>query len=565
VKWKNFLSTGNHFNEIQLDEHPTVCISGINGSGKSSCIDALTYVLYKKPFRNINLPNLINSINDKEMLVEVEFHIGQRSFLIRRGMKPNIFEIFVDGTLIPPPANIFDYQDNLEKNILKMNYKTFCQIVVLGSANFVPFMLLPAQTRREIIEDLLDIEIFSKMNVLLKDAIGRIKDEISDLEHNEKLLNSRISLIEKHIKEIEINNQAMIEERKNSINELTESIQQLVQKNKEITDEISLLGEKSTASLLDIRSKLEHTKSTQKSLEKKEKSYLGTAEKYRQMDSCPTCQQPIDESRKNELVKVQEEMREKVIEVSEKLSRQASKLTKSLEKATELANQISDKNKEIQKNESSIQANEKSISLLKQQIKDFEKSKKEIDTSDLENHKKVLGKIVVKKEKKVNQRELFVVASQLLKDGGIKTTIIKQYIPIINKLIHKYLDQMDFFCQFEIDENFKEIIRSNYRDDMSYANFSQGERMRIDIALLFTWREIARMRNSSITNLLILDEIMDSSLDQSGTEEFVKIITALSNNSNIFVISHKSEQIIDKFSHVIEFKKDKNFSVMIGA
>ncbi len=565
VKWKNFLSTGDEFTTIRLDSSSTTLICGDNGAGKSTLLDAITYVLYKKPFRNINLPQLVNSVNSKEMLVEIGFVIGSKRYRIRRGMKPAVFEIYVDGDLIPQAAKTFDYQDHLEKNILKMTFKTFCQIVVLGSANFTPFMLLPALARREIIEDLLDIEVFSKMFRLVKSEVGVAESAIADLEQKKKLIASRVSLMENHIKEMQTDKDSLIKENLTKIEEHMEEI-------KNIEKEIDVLEEKKKGLVgdeprnnnsFDIRSQIVSLQSKEKELTKKKEKLLGRINELHDTTTCPTCNQSILEEQRSILLLSKVELVNKMENAIEKASGKIRSLEEEYGKTKQIEKQIEEIDDEAQQLQRKIGEIAVAMRVLENQNKKLEKSKAEINTDDLEKHRKALATLKTKIDDAINNRALLDVAAQLLKDDGIKTMIIRQYIPVMNQLINKYLEEMDFPCAFQIDESFKEKITSSFRDDFSYTSFSQGERMRIDIALLFTWREIAKMRHASLTNILILDEIMDSSLDATGTQDFIEIVKKVAAGFNIFIISHKKDQMLEKFGRMITFEKKGNFSEMV--
>lgn len=561
VRWKNVLSTGNEFTEIELDRHGTTLIAGSNGSGKSTCIDVLCFALYKKPFRNINIPNLVNTVNGKECLVEVEFDVGSRSYLIRRGIKPAVFEVYSNGELIPQSANVYDYQDNLEKNILRMNYKTFIQIVVLGSAAYTPFMLLPAANRREIIENLLDIDVFSRMNNLLKMDQKKNENLLSDLQNKEKIISSRISLMEKHIKELENNNEAQIDDlrktKENFENELKGALE-----NEEswIRDIEEHKKTRTSQSSNEIRSEISKIKEKERQLAKRKEKLLEAKTSMDHIEVCPRCAQSITDKVRKTLESQVYDQLVQVEEISQKIERKLQTLDARLKESQAWEQELAHKNEQLLYAKGVPVRIKEDIKTVESQIAKLQEARKEIDTSDLEKHIRARQAIQIKRDEALEQADLMNTAAALLKDGGIKTMIIKQYIPVMNKLINKFLEQMDFYCLFEIDETFKETMRAPYKDEMSYTSLSQGERMRVDIALLFTWREIARMRNAALTNILILDEIMDSSLDAAGTEEFLKIIQSIAKSSRIFVISHKAEQIIEKFERTIVFQKIANFS-----
>ena len=558
LEYKKLLDNKEDLYDLEVDEVNEYYTNGIV-SHNSTILDALCFGLFKKPFRNINIPRLVNSINNKNMLVEVEFEVGAKHILIRRGLKPAIFEIYENDVMIPQSANIFDYQNILEKNILKMNFKTFIQIVILGSACFTPFMLLTAQDRREIIENLLDIEVFSKMNKLLKTEQFKLGDSINDFENKNKIIEAKISLIEKHIEELKGNNETIIKETYERLNLLEKNIKEKNEKKNELVSRkkefLSKISYKTKDQLNDVETKI-------KKIERQKEKLSSEISNVISLEECPTCNTRISEHAIQKIIKEKNELCEKIESALVNLSNKATSLSKKLNEEQEIQKQIDVLLSETLAYERETETDEREVDRLKKYIDILEEKKKKIDVSELNKHKKVNIKLNNKLEELYEQRETFSTAASLLKDGGIKSSVIKQYIPIINKFINKYLDQMGFFCQFQIDENFNETIKANYMDEMTYSNFSQGERMRIDIALLFTWREIARMRNSSITNLLIMDEIMDSSLDANGTEEFINIIKNLSRNSNIFIISHKNEDIIDKFDTSIYFKKISNFSHM---
>ena len=564
VRWKNILSTGNVFTEIDLTRSPNTLIIGHNGAGKSTILDALCFGLFGKPFRKINKPNILNSINNREGVVEIELNIGRKAYKIVRGLKPNIFEIYVDGVLLNQDAAARDYQEVLEKNILKLNYKSFTQVVILGSASFVPFMQLSAADRRTIIEDLLDINIFSSMNGLVKEHVFTLKDDISKSKNSIELIEHKIELQKANIDEHKKHNDAEIERKKDEIKKSEDDIESLnkdivlILKHVEvlqskITDEAST--QKKSAKLLALESKLESK------LKKIDKEVTF----YEQNDNCPTCKQHIDDTfRSGELDRNNQAKGEVRTGLAE-IQKQFEETSKRIQEIDKIIKHVQSHNNEVIKHNSTISAVNKYIAKLNQEISLLSNRK---DNLEEENQKlKDLKTDLIMQQESLQERliekQYYDYASSLLKDGGIKTKIIKQYLPIMNKLINKYLTAMDFFVNFNIDENFEETIKSRHRDEFTYANFSEGEKMRIDLALLFTWRQIAKLKNSTNTNLLILDEVFDSSLDGVGTEEFLKLIHEMGADTNIFVISHKGDQLFDKFRSIIRFEKKNNFSRIV--
>lgn len=557
IRWSNFLSTGNYPTEVVLNESKTTLICGVNGSGKSTLMDAMCYVLYNKPFRKINKPQLLNSVTNKNLMVEIEFSIGKSDYMIRRGMKPAVFEIYVNEKLIDQSANARDYQDIIEKNILKINYKTFCQIVVLGSANFVPFMQLPAAARRSIIEDLLDIQVFTTMNNILREHIGQNKQTIADNLTEIRLLENTIAINTKNRNEVVKNANSVIKKKQREIRKYDEELNKYLRKIETLKERLS-----DYEKVQELKTKVEKQSLDLSIMQRKLDASITSNEKeirfYENNHDCPTCKQDISEEFKKsqletkgaDIVKKKTKL-EAVEETLEKIATKQQKIQERLHKYIEINNMIA-------ATTSKIDFIIKHKNGLQQEIEDLMKSQQSL--KDDSKEKESLKFLQKTHEELLNDREMYNIAALLLKDSGIKTSIIRQYIPVMNNLINKYLDQMEFFCQFNINENFEETIKSRYRDEFSYESFSEGEKMRIDLALLFTWREIARMRNSASVNILVLDEIMDSSLDQSGTEEFIKIISQLAVKNNIFIISHKHEQLVDKFENVIRFEKVKNFS-----
>lgn len=561
VKWQNFLSTGNMMTEVCLNSHNNTLICGINGSGKSTIIDAITFSLFGKSFRNVNKPQLINSTTTKNMLVEIEFTSNGNKYLVRRGMKPTIFEIYQNGTLLNQSAESKDYQTILEKTILKMNYKSFCQVVVLGSANFTPFMLLPAAQRRNFVEDLLDIQIFSTMNNLLKEKVSENKNAITDCDINIKLLENTLDINRKHREKVSQDTNAIIQQKENQIDLLLTENDGLNQQLTILSGKISELEKKLNRVRPKVKSDLDKAYKMRMMLESKSTSVKKAISFFEDNYNCPTCEQEITVEFKNTKIQSLEAKKTETESIHYELSEKIKKLEN---KQNDIVSMVSDLQSLSQQNlelTTKINFNNRSVFSYKKDIDDLMNQQKSIvDDKDVLND---LYSVKENKELLLNKRELYNVGLMLLKDGGIKTKIVKQYIPVINDLINKYLEQMEFFCHFSMDETFEEKIKSRYRDDFSFESFSEGEKMRLNLAILFTWRELAKMRNSAATNLLILDEIMDSSLDSSGTEEFIKIISSLTKNNNVFVISHKTDQIIDRFDNVIKFEKVKNFSKII--
>ncbi len=559
----NFLSSGNQFTEIILDKSKSTLIIGENGAGKSTILDALSFALYGKAFRNINKPQLVNSITGKNCVVECEFDVAGKQYLIRRGMKPYFFEIFQNKKLINQDSKVTEYQEVLEKQILKLTHKSFSQIVVLGSANFVPFMQLPPYIRREVIEDLLDIQIFSIMNSLLKSKIDENKSDISAVEQSIFVIENQIDLQKRHVSSIKQNNDEIVSKKRQSIEKISSQIQ-------EANEELSNLNEslqKHMDSIEDktsIQKKLQKTLDFDKQIDDKLKSVRKELKFYQDNDNCPTCRQTLEESFKSKKVAKKTEQVDKLVEGSVKLEQDIEAFNKRLEEINRTQKHIDSINKQIQLLNNRIYSWNENITLLNDEIESIRKNTKIIDGTK-EEIKKLKDKLKSElqlKEQLYEKRNLINVSSYLLKDNGVKTKIIKQYVPIMNKLINKYLAALDFFIQFELNEKFEETIKSRFRDEFSYNSFSEGEKMRVDLALLFTWRSIAKMRNSASTNLLIMDEVFDSSLDNNGTEEFMKILENLTSDVNVFVISHKADGLYDKFHSVIKFKKEKNFSKM---
>lgn len=561
IKYKNFLSTGDTFTEIDLNSSRSTLIIGQNGSGKSTLLDALSFVLFGKAHRNINKPQLVNSINQKSMLVEVDFHIGKTFYKIKRGLKPTVFEIYKDNTLINQDSHNKDYQKILEQNILKLNHKSFHQIVVLGSSSFVPFMQLPAQHRREVIEDLLDINIFSKMNQLLRERVSSLKDKVSYNNHQLQINETKIDAQKKYIRDVTKLNDDYREEKKKQIEDYQKEIEDLSVKNSEHLSVVFALEDGTRNSISELSDKIKELQSYETEFKSKMKSLVKDAKFYEDNESCPTCEQHIQVDVKQRRLS---ETRERAREIQIGIER----VTKEIEESQKRLKTFLEKIDEAQKYHVLIHSNNETLNRLQRSIDSLQK---EIDTmnktNDISHAHEDLRVLLEEKDvfakEKLELSESFAyhqVISELLKDTGIKTKIIKQYIPIINKLSNQYLQILDFYVSFHLDDTFKETIKSRHRDVFTYDSFSEGEKQRIDLALLFTWRMIAKMKNSVATNLLILDETFDSSLDADGVENLTKILNTLDSNTNVFVISHKGELLDGKFDTKIEFVKRNNFS-----
>ena len=560
--WQNFLSTGNDPITIQLDRTPSTLIVGQNGAGKSTLLDALSFGLFGKPHRDIGKMQLVNSINGKKTLVEVEFTIGNQEFKIVRGIKPNRFEIWQNGNMTNQASNMRDYQKFLETNILKLNHKSFHQVVVLGSSSFIPFMQLPAWSRRAVIEDLLDINIFSKMNTLLKERNVKIKDQLTDINHQIDLLNTKIDSQSKYIKSLEALNQDQIDGKRESIKTHKQDIDGIFEESKELGKNLSaLITEEEKRNKYHLE-KMSEVKSLDNELNNKIKSLVHDAKFYEENDQCPSCDQPITEVIKDDKIS---KIKSNAADVQSEMENLRKEIRTTEQEGQTIANHLN----ELRQRQQKINANNEKIALLQREI---DKVQKEINslttqTGDSGKAKKELSGLRKGKEKAtenkleyIEERTYNEVIGEMLKDTGIKTKVIKQYLPVMNRLINSYLQILDFFVAFHLDENFNETIRSRHRDSFNYASFSEGEKQRIDLSLLFTWRQIAKLKNSAATNLLILDETFDSSLDHDGIENLTKILTTLEDGTNVFIISHKGEILENKFRSKIEFFKQKNFS-----
>lgn len=562
IRYKNFLSTGAQFTEIELNKHGTTLIVGINGAGKSTILDALSFSLFGKAFRKINKPQLINSINNKNMVVEVEFVIGKSKYKIIRGMKPAIFEVYMNGTLLNQSAESKDYQEILESQILKVNHRSFCQVVMLGSATYQPFMSLPTPQRREIIEDLLDLNIFTSMNKILKTRQEENKDVLKDLSYQKKLNEEKIKILKEHLEELQRNNTQAIEDKKERIKQFNNEIIELRKEGAEVQEELSLLSEGIDDEEI-VRAKQQKLSKLRAKIEANMHSLMEENNFYHDNNTCPTCQQNIDPDFKSNKVSDNTADIEDYIVGLEKLTIQQDDLDKYIQ-------DIQTRNKSITKLAIEKQKIIGRARSLQEQIKHLEEEIEEMskvhDTNDSEKITELEADLVTietKYHELVEEKDVLTTAGTLLKDDGIKAKIIKQYVPVINKLINKYLASIEFVCKFELDENFNETIKSRGRDEFTYGSFSEGEKVRINLAILFTWRAIAKLRNSISTNLLIMDEVFDGSMDGFGTDEFIKLIQTLTKDTNIFIISHK-QVMFDKFDKVIAFEKKKNFSKVVS-
>ena len=561
IRYKNILSTGNAFTEIDFLRNKTTLIIGENGAGKSTVLDALSFVLYGKPFRKINKPQLINSVNEKGLIVEVEFDVGKSSYMVRRGIKPGVFEIYQNGNLVSQQASVRDYQDFLEKTVIKMNHKSFSQVVVLGSSTFVPFMQLTAAQRREVIEDLLDLQIFSTMNNLLKERLSQNKSDIREIEYQIDLIDEKIEMEKKHLNTMVTNHRKTIDDKQKQVADFE----------KKITEESSSLHdlEHEIRSLEDRISDKDETEDKKgkiftavQTLQKRVKKTAKEIEFFHDHENCPTCQQDISIHFKEQAIETRNAKINESNETLEMLEKKRIELEKRLDEMLEVSSQISDLNSQVSDHNRNIFTYNEFVSSLNKEITSLSEQVDAVKNNDntIEDLKKQLKGYREQKTDLGEEQTMFRVGSEMLRDSGIKSQIIKQYVPVMNKLVNHYLQQLGFFVQFELDENFNEKIRSRYRDEFSYESFSEGEKMRIDLALLFTWRTVAKLRNSVSTNLLIMDEVFDSSLDGNGTEEFFKILEGLTADTNTFIISHKGDVIIDKFRSIIRFEKHGNFS-----
>jgi len=567
IRWKNLLSYGDFWTELPIDDNKSTLVIGDNGAGKSTFIDALCYGLYGKAFRKIATTQLVNSVNNGHMVVEVVFDIGRDTYKVVRGLKPRLFEVWKNDKLLNQEANARDYQDVLEKNILKINHKSFTQIIVLGSSSFIPFMQLKTTDRREVIEDLLDIGIFSIMQLLLKDKVSDNKDKLLTTNHNKDLINNQIQTIHEYIDKLESQKDEEIKKKQSQISENKVKLTAIQQ---EINDYQASIENVRSLHKVDEKDKVEKElakgQKIKSELASKAKALASEIAFFEENDTCPTCQQPMDEHHKSHRV---ESSGSRATELNNQIGQLQEILDKKDQAIQTIANALTEIN-EIQYKVIDKQSQMNSLNALNSQLEQQVSEVRDNENLIKEERDKI-EELTIKNEdlyreqaSLTREKAVMDMATKLLKDSGIKSKIIKQYVPIINKLINKYLSAMDFFVQFELDENFNEIIKSRFRDEFSYASFSEGEKMRIDLALLFTWRAIAKLKNSAATNLLIMDEVFDSSLDSAGTDDFMKIIMDIVSDTNVFIISHKTDQLVDRFTSVIRFEKHKNFSRMVA-
>ena len=561
IKWKNFLSTGNNFTEVNLNGHERTLIVGENGAGKSTILDALCFSLFAKPFRKVNKSQLVNTVNCGDCRTELEFIIGKINWKIVRAIKPNVFEIYKNGILLDQSSAAADQQKWLEQNVLKMNYKSFTQIVVLGSSTFVPFMQLSAPGRRDVIEDILDIRIFSTMNTILKERVKVNKEQVYDVENAMSLLKDKVTVQRTLIDDLK-------KQSDSNVSHWNESIESLKKDIKTSQNEVEL----DMREMDSLGVELEETEDPSDRMNKlreftitfngKMKDLKSEIKFFKDNKICPTCHQGIGSELKDDMLNKDEDKLTKLNEALDQIASEQDKLDKEWTSRNDIQKLIKDSQIKVKQTLADINWKNNKIKEIEKEIKSIENND---DSVELEKEK--LRKIIEQgQEKEILRRDVIQkqsdlqLVSEFLKDGGVKSSIIKKYLPVMNDLINKYLQKLEFYVNFNLDEMFNETIKSRFRDEFSYASFSEGEKMRIDLALLFTWREIAKLKNSVNTNILILDEIFDSSLDTNGTMDFMKILYNITDGNNVFVISHKGEQIVDKFDNVIEFKKHKNFS-----
>jgi len=561
-EWKNFLSTGNDPIKILLDRSPTTLIVGQNGAGKSTLLDALSFGLFGRAHRDINKSQLINSINGKGSVVTVEFSTGGSDFKIVRGIKPNKFEIWQNGNMINQASNVRDFQQFLEQNILKLNHKSFHQVVVLGSSSFIPFMQLPAWSRRQVIEDLLDINIFSKMNMLLKERNAKIKEELTDINHQIDIAKTKIDSQSKYIKSLQSLNKDQIEGKQSSIDVHKSEISKLFEESKDLSKNLTASISSEEKSSQELLKKISEMNSYDMQFNNKIHDMVEESRFYEENDNCPTCDQEIDEELKSKKIKSVKDKAKEIQTAKDELQQKITEVKVNQQEVAQNLNKLRQKQQKINSNNDSISLLQKEIDKIQKEINNLQGQTGDVKKAktELNNYRKKNEQHIEKKLEYVEERTYNEVIGEMLKDTGIKTKVIKQYLPVMNRLINQYLQVLDFFVSFHLDESFNETIRSRHRDSFNYASFSEGEKQRIDLSLLFTWRQIAKMKNSAATNLLVLDETFDSSLDVDGVDNLMKILDTLDEGSNTFIISHKGDVLENKFRSKIEFFKEKNFS-----
>lgn len=561
IRFKNFLSSGNNFIEVDLNSHKKTIIFGLNGHGKSMILCALTYVLFGKPFRKINKPNIPNSINKKDCVVEIEFVIGTKEYKIVRGMKPNIFEIYLDGVLITQDAVNKDYQEYLESNILKMNYKSFIQVDILGSARYTPFMQLSAADRRAVIEDLLDIQIFSSMNVLVKEKLSNIKTSITELKHNMDIHKEKINSQNNLIKEIKKNSESQILKKKEDIQKYETEIERITNNISLIEKHIQIFQDK-IVDKTSSKSKKEKFITMEAKIETNISNTKKELDFYVNHDSCPTCKQEILPEFKSQCIFTIESKKEKLEEGYNKLQQEITSLEQRLKEISEISDKIISHKNEVTKLNTKVSSYKDFIKSLNSEIENISGCAVVSEEDNLKLKQLILEyeEFTVEQKELNDKKKYLEYASTLLKDGGIKTKIVKQYLPVLNKLINSYLSKLNFFVNFNINENFEEVIKSRHRDEFQYNNFSEGQKLRIDLALLFAFRDLSKMKNSVDCNLLFMDEIIDGSFDEPGIDLFLDLLNEIDYNTNIFVISPKGEELKDRFDRSLKFEMVKNFS-----
>jgi len=561
IRYKNLLSSGNTFTSFDLDRSQTTLIVGDNGAGKSTLLDALCFVLYGKGFRNLKKDLLVNSINQKDLVVEIEFTVGRKSYKVIRGAKPNKFELYVNGTMLNQDATVRDYQEHLEKNILKMSFRSFTQVAVLGSANFTPFMQLKSVERRRLVEDLLDISIFSTMQDILKKKVTQHNIDVRETKHETELLEERISGLNEQMSLLQKNRDKKIAKYENTIQETQNNITSVMKsigvKQDEVKDKQRSISDRDPQG-----DRLKKALDLEKRLEDSQKKALKEIEFYQNNDDCPVCKQGLDEDHKTKCIKEKSdkvaELKTAVLSIGETIEASRNRMAE----IQTVIGEIEEIQRKIGLHQTEVLSNQKYVEKLNSEVKDLQSEiNADSGVSDrLTSAEDDLDKLHTKKESLTDRQHYFDLATTLLRDQGVRQRIIKQYVPVMNKMINKYLANLEFYVGFELNESFEETIKSRFRDIFKYDNFSQGEKMRIDLSLLFTWRAVARIKNSVNTNILILDEVFDSSLDSQGTDDFLKLLNSLNEKTNAFIISHKGDQLYDKFEEVVRFEKHKNFS-----